>query len=43
MFVVFTETAGPDWTAKRIISARAADEDEVKMYFDWKYGEAKGN
>jgi len=39
LFVVFTETAGPDWTATRIISARAADEEEVKMYFDWKYGE----
>ncbi len=39
LFVVFTETAGPDWTATRIISARAADEEEVKMYIDWKYGE----
>lgn len=38
LFVVFTIDEGPDWTATRIISARAADEDEVKTYFDWKYG-----
>ena len=38
LFVVFTIEEGPDWTATRIISARAADEDEVKAYFDWKYG-----
>lgn len=38
LFVVFTMEEGPDWKATRIISARAADEDEVKAYFDWKYG-----
>lgn len=39
LFVVFTTDEGPDWTATRIISARAADEEEVKAYFDWKYGQ----
>ena len=38
LFVVFTVDEGPDWTATRIISARAADEEETKTYFDWKYG-----
>ena len=38
LFVVFTMAEGPDWSATRIISARAADKDEVKTYFDWKYG-----
>ena len=38
LFVVFTMEEGSDWKATRIISARAADEDEVKAYFDWKYG-----
>lgn len=38
LFVVFIIEEGTDWTATRIISARAANEDEVKVYFDWKYG-----
>ena len=38
LFVVFTMAEGPDWTATRIISARAADEDEVQAYFEEKYG-----
>ncbi len=38
LFVVFTADEGLDWTATRIISARAADEEETKTYFDWKYG-----
>jgi uncharacterized DUF497 family protein len=38
LFVVFTMEEGPDWKATRVISARAADVDEVKAYFDWKYG-----
>jgi uncharacterized DUF497 family protein len=37
LFVVFAVDEGPDWTATRIISARAADKDEVKAYFDEKY------
>ena len=36
--MVFTLDEGPDWTATRIISARAADKDEVKAYFEEKYG-----
>lgn len=39
LFVVFTMEESSDWKATRIISARAADEDEVKAYFDWKYGD----
>ena len=38
LFVVFTTNEGPDRPATRIISARAADEEEVKAYYDWKYG-----
>ena len=38
LFVVFAVDEGPDWTATRIISARAADEDEVQAYFEEKYG-----
>ena len=40
LFVVFTVEEGPDWTATRIISARAANKEEIKTYFDWKYGTA---
>ena len=38
LFIVFTYSEAMNGEATRIISARAADKDEVAAYFEWKYG-----